>query len=153
MEIAHVAEKVFGHFFYGFDRWSGGGWGPAYGIVEVRMREGGWGWWMPNHECGNQDAEEKDDKRKNGEEVWIQTYKGVDEEQRGCVCPIFPGKETNDSSLKDKDDADTRVESTKVIGHGGYIEVWPFDETVVRRCRAVRVRYISSIFLSKNFAK
>lgn len=105
LEIAHVAEEVFGHFRGGLDS-AGGSYGRAIEGIGTVGYGGRW-CWVPDEVGGDHDEEEGSCERKDGQEVGIEANKGADCEKREGVRGVLPGEQTDKAGLEDEDNANT----------------------------------------------
>lgn len=105
LEIAHIAEEVFGHFGGGFDGSGWGQWGPVERVGAVSY--GGRRCGMSDEVGGDHDEEKSCCYREGGEEIGVKTDECTDSEEGEGMDGFSPGKKTNKASLEDEDDTNT----------------------------------------------
>lgn len=77
LQVAHVAEEVFGELFNGLDRWCWRDGRPSRRVFEgcgERYRGGG----VPRDEGGDEDSKEQPGEWEHGEEMGVKTDEGID---------------------------------------------------------------------------
>jgi hypothetical protein len=82
---------------------------------------------MPRQVGWDHDEEEATREGEYREERWVNTYECVHEEEGQSLCGLLPGKQMDQSVLKDKGYANARVEASKVGRHGWDAEVWTLN--------------------------